>query len=148
MPDTAIEISFADGVYRFWLGLPQVVELERVAGDKSLFQMHDEMGVGLGLTGEGPVYFGGCRAKATDVRETIRLGLIGGGSAMVDGEERTIKANRARELVDTYVFPKEDLVDSTYTAFQIIDAAVQGTRLKKKAAADQTESLSPSEKGS
>ncbi|WP_121119102.1 GTA-gp10 family protein [Croceibacterium ferulae] len=102
MPDTAVELSFADGRYTFWLALPQVIELERKGGGKSIFTMYDQIGAGLGIVGEQPVYAGGGSAMLTDIRETIRLGLIGGNSGMVSGAQIEVGPNLARDLVDTY----------------------------------------------
>ncbi|MFT4056187.1 MAG: GTA-gp10 family protein, partial [Novosphingobium sp.] len=114
MPDTAVDLDFADGHYRFWLALPHVVELERKCGGKSIFAMYDAMGAGLGMAGDAPVYMGGSTAMVTEIRETIRLGLIGGGSAMVDGAEIEVGPNRARDLVDTYTFPARPLTEGLH----------------------------------
>lgn len=133
MPDTAVEIGFADGTYRFWLPMPQVVELERKCGGKSIFTMFDQIGAGIGLVDDKPVYVGGGSAMATDVREIIRLGLIGGNSAMVAGEEKQVGPNTARELVESYVYPACPLIESAHVAWAILHAAISGVHLKKKA---------------
>jgi hypothetical protein len=146
--DTRIDLPFADGTYSFWLALPHVVELERKCGGKSVFAMYDAMGAGLGMAGDDPVYIGGGSAMVTDIRETIRLGLIGGNSGMVDGEEIEVGPNRARELVDTYTFPHRPLTEGLHLAWSILHAAITGISLKKKADEDQPESPSPSEKDS
>lgn len=149
MPDTAVDLDFADGRYRFWLALPHVVELERKCGGKSVFAMYDAMGAGLGMAGDAPIYMGGSTAMVTDIRETIRLGLIGGGSAMVDGSEIEVGPNRARDLVDTYTFPARPLTEGLHLAWSILHAAIVGIDLKKKAPdAGETENPSPSEKAS
>lgn len=146
--DTATELSFGDGEYTFWLGLPQIVELERKAGNKSVFTIYDELGAGLALDGDTPLYLGGGAAMVTDIRETIRLGLIGGNSALVDGEQVEVGTNRARELVETYVYPVRPLVEGMHVAWAILHAAIHGVSLKKKAPAQVvTENLKPSKKG-
>lgn len=149
MPDTAVDLDFADGHYRFWLALPHVVELERKCGGKSVFAMYDAMGAGLGMAGDAPVYMGGSTASVTEIRETIRLGLIGGGTATVDGAEVEIGPRRAAELVDAYAFPARPLIEGLHVAWSILHAAIIGIDLKKKApGAGETENPSPSEKAS
>ncbi|WP_395393049.1 GTA-gp10 family protein [Novosphingobium sp. BL-8A] len=131
MPDTAVDLTFADGKYHFWLGLPQVVELERKCGGKSVFAMYDAMGAGLGMAGDDPVYLGGSTAMVAEIRETIRLGLIGGNSALIDGETVKVGPQRAIELVDTYVFPARPLTEGLHVAWSILHAAIVGISLKK-----------------
>ena len=145
--DTAVELDFADGTYRFWLALPHVVELERKAGGKSVFAIYDQLGAGLGLDGGAPVYLGGGAAMITDIRETIRLGLIGGGSAMVAGEEIEVGPIRARELVDEYTYPNRPMIEGMHIAWAILHAAITGISLKKKEPeVEATESPGPSAK--
>lgn len=78
MSSITVVLKWGDGEYAFALRLPQIEELQRLTG------------VGFGalvnrvLAGEFYI---------RDVRETIRLGLIGGGTSPV----------RAVELVNTYV---------------------------------------------
>lgn len=149
MPDTRIELDFADGRYSFWLALPQAVELERKCGGKSIFAMYDEMGAGLGMAGDAPVYLGGGKALITDIRETIRLGLIGGNNGFVNGEEIEVGPNRARNLVDEYTYPARPMLEALNVAWSILHAAVVGIDLKKKdEAGEATENPSPSEKAS
>lgn len=131
MPDTRVDLDFADGRYSFWLKLPQVIELERKCDGKSVFRMYDEMGAGLGLTGDTPIYLGGGDAKANDIRETIRLGLIGGASGLVAGSEIEVGPNTARQLVDEYTFPARPMVESLHLAWSILHAAIVGIDLKK-----------------
>lgn len=74
-----IELEWADGTYLFALKAKQVEELEHVCGE-----------------GIGRIcmrVFSGSDFKYKNVRETIRLGLIGGGVPPVD----------ATKLVATYV---------------------------------------------
>ena len=147
--DTAVELDFADGRYRFWLALPHVVELERKCGGKSVFAIYDQLGAGLGLNDDAPVYLGGGKAMITDIRETIRLGLIGGNSGMVDGSESEIGPQRARDLVDSYTYPNRPLIEGMHIAWAILHAAITGITLKKKApVGDVTNSQSLSEKAS
>lgn len=125
--DTAIDLKFADGVYRFWLPWPQLLELERKCGysgtdgfrrPKSVFQIFNEMGV-LG-------------ANALDVKETIRLGLIGGNQGLVDGSEITVGPLTAQQLVEDYVYPARPLDEAMQLAATILHAAIAGVDVKKK----------------
>lgn len=130
--ETAVTLDFADGSYRFWLPLPQALELERNCG-KSLFTIFDQVASGLGLIDDKPVYATGGAAMVKDIRETIRLGLIGGNSAMVDGEEKPVGPQTAKQLVDDYVYPARPLIEGQYLAWGILKAAIEGVQLKKKA---------------
>lgn len=142
MPDTAVTLAFGDGDYRFWLGLPQVVELERKCGDKSIFAMYDAMGGGLAIDGTAPIYLGGGSAMVAEIRETIRLGLIGGNSGMVDGAAIEVGPQKARDLVESYVFPNRPLVEGLHVAWSILHAAIVGISLKKAPGAGE-EPLAP-----
>ncbi|MEN6450342.1 MAG: hypothetical protein ABFC96_07620 [Thermoguttaceae bacterium] len=159
MPDTAIELDFGPGTFRFWLPIPQVIELERNCGSqrvgdtpavpKSMLLIYDQLGAGLAADDGRPVYLGGGGAILKDIRETIRLGLIGGNSGMVDGEQVEVGPIRGKELVDEYVYPARPLVESVYLAWSILHAAINGISLKKKVTTVQdhpVEKRSPSTK--
>lgn len=145
--DTAVILPFGDGEYRFWLPLPQVFELERVCGDVSLLAIEERLrgGIGQEATGEY-VFAGGGSAMVREVRETIRLGLIGGNSGMVDGAEVEVGPLRAKELLDLYSYPARPLVESALVAWRVLHAAIFGVRLgegsKKKAEEAQNENHS------
>lgn len=130
--DTAVELDFADGKYRFCLPLPQVIELERKGGGKSIFTMYDQLASGLGIDGDIPVYVGGGAAMITDLRETVRLGLIGGNHGVVNGESIQVGPIRARELVEQYVDTRP-AIEGMHIAWSILHAAIVGIQLKKKA---------------
>lgn len=98
---THIDLPFADGEYRFALGLAQIHELQT------------KCGAGIGaiyarvLQGRVPddPNVGHPHYGAYDVRdlvETIRQGLIGGGEGRADGAEVKVTASRANELVERY----------------------------------------------
>ena len=147
--DTAIEIEFADGKYRFWLGLPQALELERKCGSKdsdgvlrakSIFQIYDEFSAGLGLSDTGgAVFLGGGRANAADILETIRLSLIGGGRGIVMGAEIECGPLTAQQLVKDYCFPSRPLAESLSVAWAVLNAAIEGVHLKKNETAAEAE---------
>jgi len=143
---TSVDLDFADGNYTFALPIQQVLELERKCGGKSIFRMYDEIGAGLGINAGDPVYMGGGDAMLTDVRETIRLGLIGGNSASVNGEEITVGPRAALQLVEGYTYPARPLVESQRIAWAILNAAIEGIELKKKADPEKPKPARRSEK--
>lgn len=99
---THVDLKFADGEYRFALGLKQIHELQTKCGIGigGLYarvlqgRVPDDPEVGHPLYGAYHV---------DDLVETIRQGLIGGGEGRVNGEPVTVTAARANELVDRYV---------------------------------------------
>lgn len=102
-----VELKWADGVYLFALKLKQIEELQRLCG------------VGLGEIAQRLLVER--RWYAGDVVETIRLGLVGGGTPAV----------RARELIETYVeghplADPRDPANHLMTAQAIITAAYFG----------------------
>lgn len=156
MDDTALEKRFADGVYRFWLPLPQVIEIERKCGTratdgtmppKSLFTIYDQLSGGLADSDGEPVYFGGGGALISDARAVIRGALAGGNHGLVDGEEIEVGPGRAQELVDAYTYPNRPMIEAVHLAWHILHAAIVGIDVKKKgqSAGGQT-ATQPSEK--
>jgi hypothetical protein len=96
----AITFAFADGIYTFKLGLKQMQELqERCDAGPEMIQARIKSGF----------------PNVADLRETIRLGLIGGG----------LDAARALTLVERYV---DDMprVPNHLHARAILDAALIG----------------------
>lgn len=141
--DTAVDLKFADGVYRFWLPWPQLLELERKCGysgadglrrPKSVFQIFNEMGV-LG-------------ANALDVKETIRLGLIGGNQGLVDGSEITVGPLTAQQLIEDYVYPARPLDEAMQLAATILHAAIAGVDVKKKPETTETTAVTEADPSS
>lgn len=136
--DTAVDLKFADGEYRFWLPLPQVVELERKT-DTSILVIEERLRGAIGAEGsqDDPVFvfLGGGSAMVGDVRETLRLGLIGGNSAMVEGRQIEVGPILAKQLVDDYVYPARPFAEGVVLAWRVLHAAIHGVELKKKAKA-------------
>lgn len=102
-----VELRWADGTYLFALKLKQIEELQRLCG------------AGLGEIAQRLLVER--RWYAGDIVETIRLGLVGGGTPAV----------RARELIETYVegsplADPRDPANSLVTAQAIITAAYFG----------------------
>lgn len=139
---THIDLKFADGEYRFALGLAQIHELQTKCGVGigALYarvlqgRLPDDVTVG------HPAYAG---YHVGDLVETIRQGLIGGGEGRVDGEVVKVTAMRANELVERYG-PGADgvpLSDMWNLAAAILFAKIEGyapaideAERKKKAA--------------
>lgn len=132
---TDVWVKAFDGTYRLFLDLPQAVELERKSGyvDKegnqhsgSIFQVYDRLAKGRYELEGKPVGFAAeGAATVNDCRETVRLGLIGGATGIVDGEKVAVTARRALELVDTYL-TNAPLEEGWTLAFLLLDAAING----------------------
>lgn len=83
----AVELDWADGTFTFRLGLSELEELERKL-DKSVFALASELGSRL--------------SRSYEIKEVIRIGLIGGGMPPVDAlakvriylDERPLDDNR------------------------------------------------------
>lgn len=134
--ETRVEADFADGRYVFWLPMPQVIELERIAG-ASILAIEERLRAGIGQEdGGGVVFLGGGGATVREIREVIRLGLIGGNEGCASGEVREVGPLVARDLVDAYVYPNRPLVEGAALAWRILNAAIFGVQLKKKATAN------------
>lgn len=102
-----VELKWADGMYLFALKLKQIEELQRLCG------------AGLGEIAQRLLVEE--RWKVCDIVETLRLGLIGGGTPTL----------RARELIDIYVDGRpladpRDPNNSKVTAQAIIGAVYFG----------------------
>lgn len=121
---TSIDLQFADGAYRFKLGLAQIRELQTKTG----------VGIGMlyarvlqGRGGEG--LKAGHPALAAyhidDLRETVRQGLIGGGGGRVDDADVPVTSLRANELVERYLDPLP-LLEQWKLAAAVLFALVEG----------------------
>jgi len=131
--ETAVELPFGDGTYRFWLPLPQIVALERKCADTSLLVIEERLRASIGVDADGGFTFvGGGSAMIADVRETIRQALVGGNSGMVDGQEVEVGPITASQLTDQYVYPARPLSEGVVTAWRILHAAIHGAQLVKK----------------
>lgn len=122
---TEITMPFADGDYRFFLPIPQMIELERVGHTMCSLEFRLRESIGLTLDGEA-IYGGGNAVEADSIRKIIRLALIGGDSGTVDGEKVDVGPQRARELVDAYVYPARPLAEGAALAWRILATAIYG----------------------
>jgi len=81
----AIEVAFGDGEYTFRLGLGELEELERKC-DLGVFQI------------AGRLSPDARQARLVEIREVIRLGLIGGGMKPVDAMAKVARYVDERPL--------------------------------------------------
>ena len=120
-----------------------------MCGDVSILAIEERLRAGIGQDDNGaPVFVGGGTASVREIRETIRLGLIGGNHGLVSSEEVEVGPLRAKQLVDLYSYPARPLAESAVLAWLILSSAVFGVRLKKKAESAEPESPNLSEKAS
>lgn len=146
---THIDLAFADGEYRFALGLAQIHELQTKTGVGigALYarvlqgRVQDEIGVG------HPAY---AAYHVGDLVETIRQGLIGGGEGRVDGEVVKVSAMRANELVERYGPGAQGvaLADMWALAAAILYAKIEGYAPAVDAANDKKKEESNATTGS
>lgn len=133
---TEVELKFGDGDYAFALKLPQVTELQRVCG-AGIFTIYGRVLKGrYMLDGESIGLAQECEAFAADIYETIRLGLIGGGQGLVNGEAVEVSALRARQLVETYAHTAP-LAESWAVAAAILAAKIEGYTPQKKSPVEE-----------
>lgn len=131
-PQTALELHFGDGEYLFDLKLPQLAELQEKCGS-SIFAIYRRVMQGRYVyEGEVVAFANEGDAFDRDLFETIRLGLIGGGKGLVDGQEVRVSALTAKALVERYCYPAP-LRDSWAVAAAILSARIEGYVPPKKA---------------
>lgn len=146
MASRAIELEFGDGTYAFRLRFSQIVELQQNTG-AGPFELYARLTAGF--------------PKFEDVRETIRLGLIGGGEGWIgrteddEGQRVAVDVAKAARLVSTYVDTFGDNLHSWH-ASRLIAQAVLGAGLvgmpdepvgEKKAGGETAADLNPSQTG-
>lgn len=141
MSDTALELDFGDGRYRFFLPMARICEVERLCGDKSIVVMHEQMGAALGMEPESEAvhWLGGGAPRIKDVYEVIRCAAIGGGECQRGEQPEKVSPLDAKRLVDDYVDGRP-LSETVPVAWAILNAAIMGVRLKKKAAEPEVKS--------
>ncbi|MCT8002386.1 gene transfer agent family protein [Sphingomonas sanguinis] len=139
---TWIEVPFADGIYRFTLRLPQIEELERTLGYIGRDGARIPMGIGaiFARLAKGRAFLsngepdwsslGEAEALASEIAirdsiEVIRLALIGGNRAIVNGIESGVPPQRALQLIDAYIVG-QPVEDAWHYAFAIVGALIFG----------------------
>lgn len=106
---TWIDLKFADGEYRFFLGPSQIAELEKKC-DAGIGRIYGRTLAGRLSMAEEDVLPHEADFRFAELREIVRQGLIGGAQGMVDGAEVAVSSIRANELVDRYVLSRHDRV--------------------------------------
>lgn len=141
MSRNTIDLEFADGNYMFALPLPRIDELQQkcFAGSgvqsgigqifarvlKGCAPVVTDEGIGIAINPNLAEFY------ATDIVETIRQGLIGGGAGVVDGTEVKVTPALANRLIENYVLAKP-LGDSWSLAASILGACILGYDPPKK----------------
>ena len=127
-----IDLEFADGEYTFALPLPQIDELQTKCGIgigglfARVYKGYHRVGDEIVQVPDHAEFY------ASDIVETIRQGLIGGGKGIVDGAEVKVTPAIANRLVANYVLVKP-LSKGWSTAASILAACIVGYEPPKKA---------------
>ena len=145
MAQNFIDLEFADGEYRFAFGLEQIDELQAKCKGDGIGLIYSRIIQGAGRGPDNTVILQPTNAsfRAEDLYETIRLGLIGGGSGEVNEQEIKVDARLARRLMKNYVYNRP-LVEAWQLAASIMLAVISGYTPpedeagKMKAAASKT----------
>lgn len=126
VPDNFITLDFGDGEYDFRLPIGGVIELQE-KGDAGIAEIFARLMAGRYRDGNGDILFNPLEArfKVQDVRDTIRLGLIGGNSGLVDGKQITVNPAKALQLVRDYVDTRP-LLENWRIASAVVAAFVVG----------------------
>jgi hypothetical protein len=121
---THINLAFADGTYRFALGLGQIQEIQTKckAGIGAIYARVLQGRVTTDVEIGHPMY---AAYHVEDLVETVRQGLIGGGEGSVDGQDVKVSALRANELVERYLHPMP-LQQQWNLAAAILYAKIEG----------------------
>jgi hypothetical protein len=99
------DIDFADGVYRFKLGMGQIIAIEEKCGAR-IGAIYRHVLAGLyQKEGEAVRMWLEADFGAVELIEICRQGLIGGNWGEVDGREILVPDHKATHLVRTYLHP-------------------------------------------
>lgn len=132
MPESKIDIDFADGTYTFALPLPRIEEVQQKCGIgigglfarvlKGFVEIGDEI-----FQDHNQAQF-----YALDIVEPIRQGLIGGNHGFVNGVDIAVSPALADRLIQNYVADRP-LTDSWSLSASILAACIKGYTPPKKA---------------
>lgn len=132
----SIDLDFADGRYTFALPLVRIKELQAKCGAPG-----PPVGVGLifnrllkgCLEIKGQIIMAPAAAEfhVEDIVETLRQGLIGGATGLVDGQQIAVTPIIAERLIQSYVVDRP-LRHSWSLAVSILGATVMGYDPPKK----------------
>lgn len=142
VPDNFIVLDFGDGEYTFALPVGQLAELQTKC-DAGIGLIFQRLLAGRYRDNEGNIVLNALEAKFKyeDITETIRLGLIGGGTGFVDGKTVTVDPASALRLCRAYVFARP-LLETWKIAAAVLSACVVGyanERAQKKSPEPQPE---------
>lgn len=126
MAQNFIDLEFADGEYRFALGLAQIDELQTKCG-AGIGEIHGRIirGAARGPNGSVVLHPASAGFRVEDLFETIRLGLIGGNSGEVDGKTIEVDPRLALRLMKNYCYNRP-LVEAWQLAASIMLAVISG----------------------
>lgn len=124
--ETSITLEFADGQYEFRLGLAQIHEIERKCS-AGISEVFSRVMAGTLQEDDGQILLSPMQSKfyASDLIESIRQGLIGGKSGMVDGEPVQVTPGMAAKLIKAYV-EDQPLMHSWELACAILGSSMIG----------------------
>lgn len=135
-----IDLNFADGEYRFALGLAQIDELQRKCG-AGIGAIFARVMKGSMRQGEQIILSPGhAEFYALDLIETVRQGLIGGKQGIVNDLPVEVTPQIAKRLVDNYLL-NQPLSHAWDMAVAILAAVIVGHETPGKkdgAAASET----------
>lgn len=153
VPDNFIALEFADGEYLFRLPVAQIVELQEKCG-AGVAAVFSRLMMGRYRGPGGDILFNPLEAifKLEDIRDTIRLGLIGGGEGTVDGQPVKVDPIKAKRLVQDYV-DSRPLLETWRIASAVLAAFVVGytppdTQKKSPAKQAKTKNRTTAQDGS
>lgn len=129
MPQTWIDVPFADGKYLFRLGLAQIAEIEAKC-DAGIGRVYARTRAGrYGFKPDEALPDNG-EYRWPELVEVIRQGLIGGASGMVDGANVLVHTPRANDLVDRYLLQATDqrmaMTHVWALAYAVLHALIEG----------------------
>lgn len=117
-------LAFADGEYRFRLGLAQIAEVEAKCGP--IGEVYARLMKGRYLVDGRPLGNGAEAAfKVADIIEVVRQALIGGNGGLIGGQEVAVSPLRANTLVEHYVACRP-LLEGWSLAVAIMAALMEG----------------------
>jgi hypothetical protein len=132
---TWAEFPFANGSYRFALGLEQIKEIERAA-NAGLGAIYGRVSKGRYGFSDGEIYPELAEYRFPELVEVIRQALIGGGEGIVDGQDVKVSAVRANDLAQAYLLGISDqrmaMTQIWALAYAILHALVHGYSPPKK----------------
>ncbi|WEK42983.1 MAG: gene transfer agent family protein [Candidatus Sphingomonas colombiensis] len=106
---TWVDLKFADGEYRFFLGPAQIHELEKKC-DAGIGRIYGRTLAGRYGLNEGDILPEQADYRFAELIEVLRQALIGGGHCVVDGVAASVSSIRANELIQRYVLSQDDRI--------------------------------------